>query len=190
VKTLDAMSQAARKRAVKVNTTGGSLYERLRGQFDVEHTLGWLFHDIHRLLGKSFESHLPGIGLTRAQWRVLIALKREDGLTQTKLADVTELEKAPLGKLLDKLEAKGWVTRRDDPDDRRARRVYCTSKIEKHLKGIAEAGRAMFAEALADMRADEVKALIERLQQIKRNLGAPDDMNGTSARKSSTRKAP
>src|SRR6185436_14761669 len=100
------MSQAVRKRAVKVSTTGGSLYERLRGQFDVEHTLGWLFHDIHRLLGKSFESHLPGIGLTRSQWRVLIALKREDGLTQTELADVTELEKAPLGKLLDKLESK------------------------------------------------------------------------------------
>ena len=100
------------------------------------------------------------------------------------------LAHGPLGKLLDKLEAKGWVTRRDDPDDRRARRVYCTSKIEKHLKGIAEAGRAMFAEALADMRADDVKALIERLQQIKRNLGGPDDMNGAPARKSSTRKAP
>jgi len=184
------MSQAARKRAPRAQSAGEDAYERLRGQLDVEYTLGWLFHDIHRLLGKKFERHLPGIGLTRSQWRVLIALKRGDGLTQTELADVTALEKAPLGKLLDKLEDKGWLTRRDDPDDGRARRVYCTSKIEKHLKGIAEAGRAMFAEALAGMREDDVKALIERLQTIKRNLGGSDETNWAPARKSSTRKAP
>lgn len=190
MKSLDAMSQAARKRAPKANDATDSLYERLRGQFEVEHTLGWLFHDIHRLMGKSFESRIEGLGLTRSQWRVMISLKREDGLTQTELADVTELEKAPLGKLLDKLEAKGWITRRDDPDDRRARRVYCTAKIEKHLKGIAEAARAMFAEVLAGMREDEVKDLIDRLQSIKRNLGGSDDANGAAPRKSSTRKAP
>jgi DNA-binding MarR family transcriptional regulator len=184
------MSQAARKRVLKANEAGERLYERLRSQFDVEHTLGWLFHDIHRLLGKTFESRLPGIGLTRSQWRVLIALKREQGMTQTELADVIELEKAPLGKLLDKLEDKGWITRRADPDDGRARRVYCTAKIERHLAGIAEAGRAMFAEALAGMREDEVKDLIDRLQHIKRNLGGADDASAATTRKSSTRKAP
>jgi len=190
VKSLDAMSQAGRKRGLKPNETGDRLYERLRAQFDVEHTLGWLFHDIHRLLGKTFESHLPGLGLTRSQWRVLIALKREEGMTQTELADLVELEKAPLGKLLDKLEDKGWITRRDDPEDRRARRVYCTSKIEKHLTGLAEAARAMFAQALAGMREDDVKSLIDRLQTIKRNLGGADDANAPQTRKSSTRKAP
>lgn len=183
------MSQAARKRGPKAGEGDDSLYERLRDQFEVEHTLGWLFHDIHRLLGKTFEAHLPGIGLTRSQWRVLIALKREDGLTQTELADVAELEKAPLGKLLDKLEEKGWVTRRADPDDRRARRVYCTAKIEKHLKGIAEAGRAMFAQALSGMREGEVKTLIDHLQHIKQNLGGAENADAPQIRKSSTRKA-
>src|SRR5690242_3784177 len=177
------MSQAARKRSPRESKARDSLYERLRGQFEVEHTLGWLFQDIHRLLGKCFENQLPGIGLTRSQWRVMLALKREDGLTQTELAEVTEIEKAPLGKLLDKLEDKGWVTRRDDPEDRRARRVYCTAKIDKHLMGIAEAGRAMFAEALSGMREDEVQALIERLQLIKRNLGGAEDANAATTSK-------
>jgi DNA-binding MarR family transcriptional regulator len=184
VKSSDAMSQAARKRATGASGAGDRLYERLRAQFDVEHTLGWLFHDIHRLLGKSFESRIEGMGLTRSQWRVLISLKRQDGLTQTELADIVELEKAPLGKLLDKLESKGWITRRDDPDDRRARRVYCTAKIERHLTGIAEAARAMFAEALAGMRENEVKSLIDRLQLIKRNLGGTDDVVPAPIRKS------
>ena len=184
------MSQAARKRGPKASEAGDSPWDRLREHLGVEYTLGWLFQDIHRLLGKKFVANLPGIGLTRSQWRVLIALKREDGLTQTELADMTELEKAPLGKLLDKLEDKGWITRRGDPNDRRARRVYCTAKIDKHLKGIAEAGRSMFAEALAGMREDEVNALVERLQRMKRNLGGSDETNGAAPRKSSTRKAP
>ncbi len=188
MKSVDAVSQGARKRGPKVNSAGDRLYERLRAQFDVQHTLGWLFQDIHRLLGKSFESRLPGIGLTRSQWRVLMLLKREEGLTQTELAELVELEKAPLGKLLDKLEQNGWIERRDDPNDRRARRVYCTAKIERHLMSIAEAAKGMFAEALADMREDEVKSLIDRLQRIKRNLGGSDDASPAPAQKSSTRK--
>lgn len=173
MKSLDAMSQGARKRPAK-GDDGGRLYERLRDQFDVEHTLGWLFHDIHRLLTKAFEGRIEGMGLTRPQWRVLITLRRDDGRTQTELADLVGMEKAPLGKILDKLEKGGWITRRGDPDDRRARRVYCTAKIERHLTGIAEAARGTFAQALSGMREGDVKLLIERLQRMKRNLGGPE----------------
>ena len=170
------MSQAARKGASsKANGTDHRLYERLRAQFDVEHTLGWLFPDIHRLLTKAFESRIVGMGLTRPQWRVLIMLRRDDGRTQTELADLVEMEKAPLGKILDKLEGGGWITRRGDPDDRRARRVYCTAKIERHLTGIAEAARGTFAQALAGMREGDVKMLIDRLQRMKRNLGGVEN---------------
>ena len=174
MKSVDAMSQAARKSSAKAGD-GRRLYETLRAQFDVEHTLGWLFHDIHRLLTKAFESRIAGMGLTRPQWRVLITLRRDDGRTQTELADLVEMEKAPLGKILDKLEKGGWITRRGDPADRRARRVYCTAKIERHLTGIAEAARGTFAQALAGMREGEVKMLIDRLQRMKRNLGGVEN---------------
>ena len=175
MKRVDAMSQAVRKRPVKANGAGHRLYERLRAQLDVEHTLGWLFKDIHRLLTKAFEGRIAGMGLTRPQWRVLITLRRDDGRTQTELADLVEMEKAPLGKILDKLEKGGWITRRGDPDDRRARRVYCTAKIERHLTGIAEAARGTFAQALAGMREGEVKTLIDQLQRLKRNLGGEEN---------------
>jgi MarR family transcriptional regulator, transcriptional regulator for hemolysin len=148
----------------------------LMAEFEVERTLGWLFHDINRLLGKEFEGRIKGLGLTRAQWRVLGMLRRTGGgQTQTELADLTEIEKAPLGKTLDRLEEGGWIVREDDPKDRRARRVYATAKIEKFLPQLAAAMQGMFARTLQGMRQGEVKDLIARLTMLKRNLGGAED---------------
>ena len=99
------MNTEKTKPAAKKLVNGAGMDERLRTDLEVEHTLGWLFIDIHRLLSKNFEGRIKSLGLTRAQWRVLMCLKRsEDGITQTELADVAETEKAPLGKILDRLE--------------------------------------------------------------------------------------
>jgi MarR family transcriptional regulator, transcriptional regulator for hemolysin len=150
--------------------------ETILAEFEVERTLGWLFHDINRLLAKEFESRIKGLSLTRAQWRVLGMLRRTGGgQTQTELADLTEIEKAPLGKTLDRLEEGGWIIRKNDPKDRRARRVYATAKIEKFLPQLAAAMQGMFARTLQGMRQGEVKDLIARLTMLKRNLGGAED---------------
>ncbi len=143
---------------------------------EVERTLGWLFHDIHRLLGRDFDARIAGLGLTRAQWRVVVTIQRAEApLTQTEIAEQTEIEKAPLGKTLDRLEQGGWIVRKSDPKDRRARRVYATSKIEKFMPQLAAAAKGTFARTLQGVRQSEVKELIARLEKLKRNLGGADD---------------
>src|SRR5262249_31048551 len=118
----------------------------LRQELEVEETLSWLVFDISRLLKKDFENRVKSLGLTGAHWRVLFTLRRTDGgMTQTELADLTEMEKAPLGKILDRLEAGGWILRKKHPTDRRARLVYATSKIEKFSTEVAAAAKATFA---------------------------------------------
>lgn len=150
--------------------------ERLKAEMEVERTLGWLFIDIHQLLGKDFDDRIAGLGLTRAQWRVIVTIARaEVPLTQTELAESTEIEKAPLGKTLDRLEQGGWIVRKPDPKDRRARRVSATAKIDKHLPQLAAAGKGTIARALQGMRQSEVKELIAQLKKLKRNLGGADD---------------
>ncbi|MEQ1863815.1 MAG: MarR family transcriptional regulator [Micropepsaceae bacterium] len=150
--------------------------ERFRSELEAEIALGWLLHDVHRLFGKDFEDRIKDLGLTRAQWRVLMTLERTDGgQTQTELADLTEIEKAPLGKTLDRLEEGGWIVRKDDPADRRARRVYATAKIDKFFPQLAAAAKGTFARTLQGVRQNEVKDLIARLQKLKRNLGGAED---------------
>ena len=151
--------------------------DELRAEIELETTLSWLFVDIHRLLTKAFETRIKSIvDLSSAQWRVVFALKRSDGeMTQTQIADMLGMEKAPLGKILDRLEAGGWVTRKNHPTDRRARLVSATSKIEKHAEELTAAAKATFAQTLQGMRQGEVKELVARLEKLKRNLGGADD---------------
>jgi DNA-binding MarR family transcriptional regulator len=85
------------------------------------------------------------------------------------------MEKAPLGKILDRLEESGWVIRKNHPTDRRARLVYATSKIEKCAEQLGAAAKASFARMLQGMRQNEVKDLVAQLQRLKRNLGGADD---------------
>ena len=150
--------------------------DALRESLAIENTLSWLFVDIHRLFSKDFETRVKDLGLTRMQWRVLFSLERErDGMTQTQLADMVEIEKAPLGKMLDRVEEGGWIIRKAHPTDRRARLVYATSKIEKYADRLAAAAKGTFARMLKDVRQSDVKDLIAQLEKLKRNLGGADD---------------
>ncbi len=144
-------------------------------EWETERTLGWLFHDIHRLLTKSFEHRARELPLTRARWRVMTLIRRYDGLTQTELAGLIDMERAPFGRLLDKLEAGGWIERRADPKDRRVRRIHGTAKIDPYVPAMLAAARALFGEALTGISRAELKALIAGLERIKANLAACED---------------
>lgn len=149
-------------------------FEQAMASLRVESALSWLFVDIHRLLGQKFEERMSSGGLTRAQWRILFTARRFQGETQTALADRLDMERAPLGKALDRLEALGWIERRADPKDRRIRRVYCLDRIQRYLPEAMAVSKELFAEALAGLTPNEVEALIVQLTRIKNNLGGQD----------------
>ena len=90
---------------------------------NVERNFGFLMHDIARLLRMNYDRRVRRFGLTRSQWWVITNLYRNDGLTQSELADTLDIERASLGRLLDRLEANGWVRREPCRSDRRAKRV-------------------------------------------------------------------
>ncbi len=87
-----------------------------------------LVHEISLMIARIFNRRMKESGLTRSQWQVLYQLNRKDGQTQTELADLLIIAKPPLGKMVDRLEKEGWVERRADTADRRAKRVFLTSK--------------------------------------------------------------
>jgi MarR family transcriptional regulator, transcriptional regulator for hemolysin len=149
-------------------------FEQALAALRVESALSWLFVDIHRLLGQTFEGRMTSGGLTRAQWRILFTARRFQGETQTALAERLDMERAPMGKALDKLEGQGWIERRPDPNDRRIRRVYCLDKIQRYLPEAMEVSKDVFAEALTGLSPLEVEALIVQLTRIKNNLGGQD----------------
>jgi DNA-binding MarR family transcriptional regulator len=139
---------------------------------ELDLNLGWLIYDVARLMHRAFDRRVAGLGLTRSQWRVLATLIRGDGQTQTELAEELEIEKAPLGRLLDKLEENAWVERRPDPSDRRAKRIYRTAKIDPVLEAMLDSAEELYDDMLAGISEAELKTLLRILRIAKTNLGS------------------
>ena len=147
-----------------------------------EPTLGFLVHDVARLLRKRLEqrARAAGIGLTRAQWQTLAYLARSEGMNQASLAQLLDIEPITLVRLIDRLEAIGLVERRPDPRDRRQRNLYLTEKAWPELARIKALGAEVREEALAGLAAPERERLMGALAQAKTNLqsilcGADDE---------------
>lgn len=102
-----------------------------------------------RKLRTLFDARVRAKGLTLARARTLMNLARKDGMTQSELAEILEVEGPTLVRLLDGLEAQGLTERRPVEGDRRAKQIALT-----------EAGRALAAEVtrLADNLREEVLA--------------------------------
>ncbi|HVM81851.1 MAG TPA: MarR family transcriptional regulator [Stellaceae bacterium] len=135
-----------------------------------EQGFGFLLHDIARLLRKRFDQRARVLGLSRAQWQVLAHLHRHEGINQRGLAEILEIESVTLGRLVDRLEADGWIERRADPGDRRARRLFTTAKVAPVLERMWALGAMTREEALAGLMAAERQILFAALEKIRGNL--------------------
>lgn len=115
---------------------------------NLERHLGFLLHDVARLLRKRIEQRTRALGLTRSQWSVLAHIARHEGINQTALAEVLEVEPITLGRILDRLESMGYIERRPHPDDRRARLPHLTEKAGPVLEQLFALGAAVREEAM------------------------------------------
>jgi DNA-binding MarR family transcriptional regulator len=149
---------------------------------DLSRNFGFLLNDVARLMRTVYDRRVKSLGLTRSQWWVLNHLYRNDGVTQTELADLLEIEKPTLGRLLDRLEAKGWVRRKDDASDRRAWRVYLTDEIAPAMRELRTVAAELRRDALAGLSAAERERFVDTLLAIKANLARMPAGNGTPRR--------
>ena len=133
-------------------------------------TLGFLLHDVARLLRRRFEQKARGLGLTRAQWQVLAYVAEHEGMHQGALADILEIEPITLVRILDRLQTAGLVERRADPRDRRVWLLYLTPKARPVLDEIRVLGAATREEALAGVSAADRERLMRILLTMKSNL--------------------
>jgi MarR family transcriptional regulator, transcriptional regulator for hemolysin len=132
--------------------------------------IGFLISDVARLMRTVFDRRVRKLGLTRAQWLVLTRLHRRPGASQSELADMMEVEKATAGRLIDRLEAKGWVERRAQAGDRRVNRVYLTAEAERVHKRIWRIAEATVDDALTDLSQREADQLLKLLGRVKLRL--------------------
>jgi DNA-binding MarR family transcriptional regulator len=151
---------------------------------DFEQNAAFLIHDTARLIRRRFDLDVRDLDLTQARWRVLAWLNRCPGLSQSELAERLDIEKAPLGLTLDRLEGGGWIRREPDPVDRRTRRVFLEPQAEPTLQIMKARFQAAEASYLRGFDEDELHELLEALQALRtclRQQDAPTDAPGTDS---------
>jgi MarR family transcriptional regulator for hemolysin len=130
----------------------------------------FILNDVARLLRTYADYKASQFGMTRAQWAVLVRVDRSEGLNQSELAEVLDLQPITLTRLLDKLCDSGLIERRPDPTDRRAKRLFLTAAARPLLERLSVLGEETVAGALAGVGGNSVQQMVDELGVVKDNL--------------------
>ena len=131
---------------------------------------GFLLKAVTRLSTRNFERHARKFDLDLTQCKVLVYLARNEGVSQAKMAELTEIAPMTLVRTLDRMETDRWIERRPDPDDRRAHRLHLTAAgrpVLDHILRIADVARD---EAFAGLPGADRNRLMDLLEHIHANL--------------------
>lgn len=139
---------------------------------NVTPSIAFLTHDVSKHMRQAFDLKARGLGVTRQQWRTLFFLARQEGPTQTELADALEVERISVGRMVDRLVDNGLVERRADPLDRRVWRLHLLPAAYEIVNRLDAIAQDLEKEVLADIpegkRHDLAMLLEQLLQGLKR----------------------
>jgi MarR family transcriptional regulator, transcriptional regulator for hemolysin len=130
----------------------------------------FILNDVARLFRTYADHRAAQFGMTRAQWAVLVRLDRSEGLNQSELAEVLDLQPITLTRLLDKLCESDLIERRPDPDDRRAKRLFLTPAARPLLKQLAGLGEETMSIVTEGLSQDDIERMVSELVTVKDNL--------------------
>ena|SRR3954454_25355341 len=130
----------------------------------------FLISDVGRLLRTHADQRARQFGMTRAQWAVLARLETNEGLKQTELAEILDLQPITLTRLVDRLCANALIERRADPDDRRVKRLYLTPAARPLMDRLADLSHDMMGTVLGGFDLQTIERMIGELSRAKENL--------------------
>jgi len=143
-----------------------------RSDLNALRTFGFLLKDTTRRYVGRFEQRARSLGMTLPQCKVLVYLANHEGMSQARLAELTDLEPMTLVRTVDSLEAQGCLERRSDPADRRARRLYLLPKGKPLVDDVWRLVDLTRREAFAGIPRKQADLVIESLEKIQGNLAS------------------
>ena len=105
-------------------------------------------------------------GVTLAEWRVLLTLTSEPGVSAAEITNRWAMEKMSVNRVIQRLVNRRFVTRDRDPDDGRSYKLEMTAKGRELYEKIAPSGEKRDSELIAAIDSDEVDAMVRALQKI------------------------
>jgi DNA-binding MarR family transcriptional regulator len=143
-------------------------------------TLPFEIGETAHALRKAFDRRAVGLGVTRAQWKVLFRLTRHPGLRQIELADMLDIEPITLSRIIDRLQESELVERVADPSDRRAWRLHVTARARPLVEKLRAVADEMISEAFAGIDPKDIEITRQVLGRVRENASHSAPMNRAS----------
>lgn len=105
-------------------------------------------------------------GVGTAEIDLIHALRHNPGCTQAALAELLHADKAAIARRTKNLEAKGYLIRKDAPNDRRSQLLYPTEKAESLKSSKAEIEAAFYAYLTGTLPQEEAAAFAASLDKL------------------------
>jgi MarR family transcriptional regulator for hemolysin len=131
-------------------------------------------------LRKAFDRKAVGLGVTRAQWKVLFRLTRQPGLRQVELADLLDIEPITLCRIVDRLEEGGLVERTSDPSDRRVWRLHVAASAQPLIDKLRAVADELSVEAFAGIDPKDIEIARQVLARARENASRSGTINRAS----------
>ena len=142
-------------------------------KYDFENSIGFVVYSTSKAFQKAFDLELRNkIGITITQSKVIFALYMHSGPTQRELADKIGVESPTLVPIIDKMEEDGYVKRKPDPQDRRIKRIYTTSKTDSLWDSMLECAAQIRKVSTKEVSEQEIKSALGVIKKITENLTA------------------
>ena len=138
--------------------------------FEKEKSIGFLVHEVARLFRRRFEDEARTHNVTLPQWRALIEIFKNEGISQVSLAGCIDTDPMTLSGILDRLEKRGLIERYPDPNDSRAKLARLTDEGASLVRTARHVGRELYENALSGLSEAERDRLSNGLTRIKNNL--------------------
>jgi MarR family transcriptional regulator for hemolysin len=139
--------------------------------YDFHNSIGFIVNRTAKTYVKALDSELrEKVGVTFGQWKVLVMLSMQDGITQKEIANKLGLEAATLIPIIDKMEKQGFIIRQVDEADRRNNRIYRTEKSEALWDQMIECAIKIRKISVKDISEKQVTIMRDSLEKICENL--------------------
>jgi len=141
-------------------------------------------HEVAKAFRARIDERFRPLGLSKSTLGVIGALAcSQKPLTQRELAEAIFVEGPSLVRLLDRLEATGWVKREPAPGDRRMKHVHLTEKAEPYLEELAQTAIGLEKEILKDVPDEDIQLTHRVLLRVRDRLARVSPGMGASPKR-------
>jgi MarR family transcriptional regulator for hemolysin len=151
-------------------------------EYDFENSIGFIVNRTAKAFVKALDSELHDqVGITVGQWKVIVMLVKNNGLTQKEIADKLGLESPTLIPIIDKMEKEELVIRKVDPSDRRNNRIYRTDKADALWERMVQCASKVRQISVKEISDADLNIMRAALDKIWYNLRAEFNVSSANA---------